>query len=657
MTADNIYNIGILAHVDAGKTTLTEQFLALSGAIRKAGSVDSGTAQTDWLSVERERGISVRAAQTTFLWRGKQINLIDTPGHVDFAGEVERSLAAMDGAILVISAVEGVQSHTENIWRALCELKLPTLLFINKIDRAGSRFASLCDEIPRLLSFFGQTLLPLTAARDEGQKTFAVEPVAEAARRVTEAVADYDDAIAERYLEGERIESGALLSALAACVKRRQVVPVFCGCARKGVGVKELLDAVPALLPPASARLREGLSALVFRVEHDKSMGKIAHVRLYGGELHARDLLPTGGAGEKISQIRKFNGQKYTDVGTVGAGDIAALCGLSSVRAFDVLGDGAPVDRYRLANPFLSVRVRPENGAEPTALLTALRELSDEDPLLDCKWEKSTREILISVTGRIQLEVLAALLKERYGLTAVFSEPSVIYKETPARSGFGADRYTMPKPCWAVVKLRFDPLPRGSGVVYDGGHVPNDRCFYRYQEHIKKSFFANLGQGRLGWEVTDFKATLIDAEHHVVHTHPLDFFVCTPMAIMDGLVNTGSTLLEPFLRVRLTADAGYMGRIIGDITQMRGEFDTPVLSGDSFTVEAALPAATSLDYPVRLAALTHGTGLFFSAFDGYRECPLELGQTAERRGPDPKDRSKWILFARGAMTNEEYALI
>ena len=654
MTPDKIYNIGIMAHVDAGKTTLTEQFLYLSGALRKAGSVDSGTTQTDWLPIERERGISVRAAQTSFMWKGSQINLIDTPGHIDFAGEVERSLAAIDGVVLLISAVEGIQSHTENIWHALSKLKIPTVIFINKVDRAGSRFEGLCGDIARLLPCDGLTVLPMSSVENEGLKDFSVSDISDIREKITEAAADYDDKIADYYLSGEAAEGDLLKNALAACVKNRQIVPVFGGCAQKGIGIEPLLDAVPVLFPAADEKIRDGLSALVFKIEHDKTMGKVAHVRMYGGELHARDLVSVSAdePGEKISQIRKFNGQKYMDVGHVGAGDIAALCGLSRVKVLDSIGEQALAESYRLAHPFLAVNVRPQNEAELSPLLTALRELSDEDPLLDCKWEKTEREIIISCTGQMQLEVIAALLRDRYDLTASFSEPSVIYKETPSKSAYGFDAYTMPKPCWAVVRLYFEPLPRGSGVVYDGGKIPHNTCFYKYQEHIRRSFFENLEQGMLGWEVTDFKATLVGAEHHTIHTHPLDFFVATPMAIMDGLRNAGTTLLEPFLKVRISAESEYLGKVIGDVTQMRGEFDSPVMTDDTFTLEASLPVATSLDYPVRLAALTHGKGLIFSSFEGYRECPPELGKTAKRRGVNPLDRSKWILYARDAISGD-----
>ncbi|MCH5197781.1 MAG: TetM/TetW/TetO/TetS family tetracycline resistance ribosomal protection protein [Oscillospiraceae bacterium] len=652
MTPDKIYNIGILAHVDAGKTTLTEQFLYLSGALRKAGNVDSGTTQTDWLPIERERGISVRSAQTSFIWKDNQINLIDTPGHVDFSGEVERSLAAIDGAVLVVSAVEGIQSHTENLWRALAKLKIPTIIFINKIDRAGSRFKELCEDIPRLLPCDGTSLLRLSEIKNEGLANYLVTEIPDIKSRIIEASADYNDEIAEAFLSGDEIDEKMLKIALASSVQKREIIPVFGGCAQKCSGVEPLLDAVIALLPSADKKLCESLSALIYKIEHDKTMGKIAHVRMYGGELHARDLIPSSDdeAGEKISQIRKFNGQKYIDVGQVGAGDIAALCGLKSAKIFDSIGSNALSDTYRLTHPFLSVKVLPKNEAELMPLLSALRELSDEDPFLNCRWEKYEREIIISCTGPMQLEVISSLLRDRYSLSADFSEPSVIYKETPSSSGFGFEAYTMPKPCWAVLKLKFDPLPLGSGVIYDGGNIPNNTCFYKYQEHIRRSFFDNLQQGPLGWEVTDFKATLVGAEHHTIHTHPLDFFVATPMAIMNGLTNIGTTLLEPFLRVRISAGGEYLGKVISHITGMRGEFDSPVITGDSFTLEASLPVATSLDYPVRLASLTNGKGMFFSVFDGYRPCPLELGKTAKRRGPNPLDRAKWILYARDAMT-------
>lgn len=654
-------NLAIFAHVDAGKTTLTEQFLYETGAIRAPGRVDDGTAQTDYLDVERERGISVRAAETSLSLPWGRINLIDTPGHTDFAGEAERSFAAIDGAILLVSAVEGVQAYTERLWQALCAHRVPTLLFFNKIDRAGSHVRALADEIGALGT---RRVLLLDDIENEGEKNARPLPIPDESERLLEAAADFSDEAAEYFLAhepGARPE-GADTAAdgfFASCVARGEITPAFAGSALNGVGVARLLDAVRRFLPADDGRSADGpLSALVYRVEHDKTMGRVAHVRLFGGRLRARDALtyldredmPDKRPDEKISQIRRFNGQKYTDVGDVCGGDIAALCGLRNVRVFDAFGVLPGREKVKLADPYLCVRVTPAEPAQLTALVEALGELEAEDPLLSVKWEKSAREIQISITGQIECEILSELLRTRYGLTAVFSAPTVIYKETPAKAAYGFEAYTMPKPCWAVVKFLLEPLPRGSGVEYDGGNVPHDKLFYKYQEHIRRSFFESLGQGLYGWEVTDFRATLADGGHHTIHTHPLDFFVATPMAFLDGLRAAGSTLLEPILRAKIRVGEEHLGRVLGDITRMRGEFDSPVIRAGDATVEALIPAATSLDYPITVASMTGGRGRFSAVLDGYRDCPPELGRAVPYRGVCPLDRSKWILYKRGAYT-------
>ena len=400
---------------------------------------------------------------------------------------------------------------------------------------------------------------------------------------------------------------------------------------------------------------------MIFKIEHDKSMGKIAHVRLFGGSIRNRDVLPIHGdtdadgmplPPQKVTQIRKCNGARYTDVGRIGAGDIAALYGLTRARVFDTIGAFRMSDAYRLANPHLTVSVAPAAPAELPALVSAIRELCDEDPLLDFRWEPSEREIQIRITGEIQRQILEVLLRGRYGLAVTFSGRSVIYRETPAGAGEGYEAYTMPKPCWAIVRLGIEPLPRGAGIVYDGGHVPHDRLFYKYQTHIRRSVYRSLSQGNYGWELTDMKVTLLDGGHHTVHTHPLDFFVATPMALLDGIRNTGTLLLEPMLNARITVPEHLMGQVLSDITVLRGSFDTPVLRNGRCTVEARLPVATTLEYPVRLAALSGGRAVYATRFDGYQECPLALGATTRWRGICPLDRAKWILYARGAIQQD-----
>lgn len=664
MEPHNILNLAVLAHVDAGKTTLTEQFLYHSGAIRKAGSVDSGSTQTDRLEIERSRGISVKAAEASFTYNGVRVNLIDTPGHSDFAGEVERALLAPDAALLIVSSVEGIQSHTERLWNALRRLNIPTVIFLNKIDRAGSRTKEILSEMPRRLAMEGITLLPMTEAVCEGLDGFSIASPTDLTERMSEAAAELSDDIALAYLEGESIDPEQLEHALCQGVREQKILPVYCGAAQKGLGVAEVLDGLLRFLPRASERVTDELSGLVYAIEHDKSMGKIARVRLFGGSLSARDalslndgVLSLSDTGEKISQIRIAEGARFRDSGVAGAGDIAALCGLSTAKVYQTIGTYRIPERLKLALPYLQVKATPETEEQLPALLKALTQLSDEDPLLACRFSKAEREILLSITGKIQLEVLTSLLWERYQLRANFSAPTIIYKETPSKVGYGFEAYTMPKPCWAVIKFLIEPLPQGSGFVYDDGNVPSNKLFYRYQGHIRQSVKASLSQGMLGWEVTDLKITLADGEHHTIHTHPLDFYVATPMALMDGLRNTGTTLLEPILRVKIRAGEEFLGKILSDITRMRGEFDSPVIDGTSFTLEALIPAATSMEFPLRVASLTHGTALYSSDLAYYKPCPLELGATTPRRGPNPLDRSKWILYARGAMTDENYQLM
>lgn len=276
-----------------------------------------------------------------------------------------------------------------------------------------------------------------------------------------------------------------------------------------------------------------------------------------------------------------------------------------------------------------------------------MSQLSDEEPYIDAKWENGQKEIVISTTGSIQTEVIDSLLRERYNIIASFSPPTVIYKETPAAVGYAYADYTMPKPCWAAVRFKFEPMPRGYGVSYHG-KLPSNQCFYRYQTHIRTSFYSCLEQGLYGWEVTDFKCTLVGGQHHTIHTHPLDFFVCTPMAFMNGLKDIGVTILEPLLKMRISVPMELSGKIITEIAKMGGEYDAPVLLGMTSVVEAIVPVATSMDFPQKLASMTSGKAALNSSFYGYRECRDGKEHINPRRGVNPLDRSKWILWARGA---------
>ncbi len=667
--ADTFHNIGILAHVDAGKTTLTEQLLFLTGALRSVGSVDEGTTATDSLSVEKQRGISVRAASAACEWNNVKINIIDTPGHIDFAGEVERALLALDYAVVVVSACDGVRAHTENILHSLQKANIPFAVFINKTDRTGSDMQAVLHELKDVCE---QSFLPLSAIANEGTPQVSAVALSDAdfAKTATEVLADLCEEAEEAFL------CDTLLSVNRAEVLTKQeiaacrLVPVLCGSAKLGIGVKETADVLTRFMPSSDRRKTDDLCGIIYKIEHDKAMGKIAHIRLFGGELENRkevtllspafasahtdaDAVATEEmppAKEKISQIKTFSGAKRTDSGLIRCGDIAAVSGLTSAKTGMFVGSLGSLSDSALVHPFLRVRVTPADGdaQKIPSLAAALRELSDEEPYLDTKWENGLTEITINTTGKIQLEVLDNLLKERYDMQAAFSPPTVIYKETPSAAGTGGARYTMPKPCWACVDFHFEPMPRGYGVSYHG-KLPFDQCQYRYQAHIHTSFLNTcLPQGLYGWEVTDFKCTLIGGEHHLIHTHPLDFFVATPMAFMNTLQNTGSTILEPLLKIRITAPADLSGKILGEIVKTGGECDSPVMHLNTMHTEAIVPVATSMDLPTKLAVLSSGKAVLSQQFYGYRECRDGLEHISPRRGVDPLDRSKWILWARGA---------
>ena len=515
--------------------------------------------------------------------------------------------------------------------------------------------------------------------------TVHLRPIAEAA---TEALAEFDPEAEEAFLTDTVLPDDAAREKLCAAIRDCRITPILWGCAKNGTGVTELLDFCTDFMPDAADRASDALSGVIFKIEHDRTMGKLAYIRLFGGSLKSRDSVTlidpaaqtdpatadpepddavpveddTPAAPWKITQIRRAdvqNGGRFVDAGSVTAGDIGVLCGLTGAKCGNFVGAVTGNTTARLAYPLLSVQVRPTAEEEAKmpgealpSLANAMRELSEEEPYLDAKWENGQSEIVVHLTGGVQQEILENLLWERYGKRAVFSKPTVIYKETPTREGIAYADYTMPKPCWAVVQFKFTPMPRGYGVSYHG-RLPSNQLFYRYQSHIRRSFRECLAQGLHGWEVTDFRCDLIGGEHHTIHTHPLDFFVCTPMAFMNGLVNCGTTLLEPLMRWRITCPMELSGKVLSQVTNLRGTYDTPVVTGDTASMEAILPLATTMHFPIWLASMTSGKAACASDFYGYSECPPGEMHETPRRGVNPLDRAKWILYCRGAGKWEE----
>ncbi|WP_420869764.1 hypothetical protein [Cohnella ginsengisoli] len=418
--------------------------------------------------------------------------------------------------------------------------------------------------------------------------------------------------------------------------------------------MRELMDAMVELLPPPAGDPAGDVSGVVFKLERDPAMGRIAYVRLYGGTIANRDVIPGGaeGTGDKITQIRKADGKRWADVGVLEAGDIAAVCGWSRARIGDIVGspEGVPGAR-QLAVPLLTVQAFWRSEAEYPAVVAACQELADEDPALALQWMQDERELHLKVMGPIQTEVLASVLQSRFGLAVTFGPPSVIYKETPASAGEGFVAYLAPKPCWAILRFLIEPLPRGSGLVYESKER-GERLLDSYQSEVARRVPEALRQGLLGWEVTDLKVTLIEGEHHVWHTHPLDFVIATPMGIMDGLARTGTRLLEPVLNFKLSVPAEFAGKLMNELLLMRAVIGAPEPAGggERMEIEGRLPVADSLDFPARLGSLTKGRGVLSASFAGYQEAPENVAAQRKRSGVNPLDQAKFILAARSALT-------
>jgi len=647
-----IRNIAIMAHADAGKTTITEHFLFLGGQTRQPGFVDLGTAQTDFLPVERERGISVRSAGTSLVWNNTRINLVDTPGHVDFSADVERIMRVPDGVILVISAVEGVQAHTETLWAGLRQQSLPVIFFINKTDRVGADSEAVIRAIQAELHV---SPLCLQEISGEGGNEVVVTPVWNETRMdslVVEHVVATDDHLLDRYLDGHLPDFGEADRQLGKLVQSGRVFPLFYGSAKLGLGMSALADAVVRYFPAPSGDAGNPLSALVYGISHDKIMGKIAQVKVFAGKIVNRDIIRNASREieEKVTQVRRIFPGRFEDTGMVEAGDMAGICGLGSAQVGDLLGerhDGIP-PAVTLRMPLLTVQVKAVNSRDYSALANAMLELAAEDPALEFEWLREEAELHVKIMGWIQMEVLERILADRFGIAAKFENPTVIYKETPTTVAEGFVQYWMPKPCWAIMRFLIEPAERGSGVVYKSIVAVND-IQLKYQKEAERSIAGALKQGIKGWEVTDCSITLVAGEDHPMHSRAGDFAVATPMGIMNGLVNSGTTLLEPMIRFRINAADDLLGVITSDITRMRGSFESPVIDQNRFTLQGIVPLSTSLDFPVKLSSRSGGKARISTRFEGYRECADELGVIRPYKGISPLDTAKYILKARRAI--------
>ncbi len=651
--------IGILAHVDAGKTSLTECLLYESGATKDRGSVDQGSAITDGLAMEKDRGISIKTATVDFEWKGIHVNIVDTPGHIDFSAEVDRALSVLDVVVLVISAVEGVQAHTLNLWESIKERGIPAIIFINKIDRAGADPEEVFKELEKDL---GASLFALNYPHIINQKEFDIIDFSNLIayqssyiiEKSMENLAEVDESFFADYLEGNTSDLIDILSKSKLAIGRRELTPVLFGSAKMHIGIDGLLDEIIGGDRLGEAK-SENLNARVFKVEYDLKLGRLAHVRVFSGSFETKDIILSSGTYNevKINQIFQSRLGKLVQVKKLEAGDIGVITTSDIVLAGDVLGENVSNESFSaIIEPVLSVQAIAKEEKDYQKLGEALEILNIEDPQIDFRWYKDEREYHLKILGPIQTEVMKDSLARRFGVAADFLPPSVIYKETPRSTAEGFVRYWMPKPCWAIMTFLIEPGELGSGVTFNS-KVRTSDISSKYQNEVERAIPWALRQGIKGWEVTDIKIILIEGSEHNVHSNPGDFLLATPMGVMRGIEEAGTDLLEPMYAFKIKAHSDLLGSIASDLIQMKGTIGIPIFDGEFFTLEGRVAVAKAMDYSIKFNATTSGKGRLKLKLDGYQKTVTTDEKIRPYRGVSPLDESLWILHNRGAFKAED----
>ena len=585
--------VGLLAHVDAGKTTLAEAILYRCGLLRSLGRVDHGNTTLDYDPMERERGITIFAAQAHVSWKDWELTLLDTPGHVDFSAETERMLQVLDCAILVISGTDGVQAHTRTIWRLLAHYQIPTLLFVTKMDLARMSRAELLDSLCRELGDGVVDFSPENAGRDE-------------------ALAMCAEPAMEEYLADGAVSPATLRDMLAA----REVFPCFFGSGLKLDGIDEFLDAFTALLKPR--QWPEQFGARVFKITHDAQGVRLTHLKVTGGTLRVRDTLCYEGLEEKATQLRVYNGGRFTAVDALGPGEVCAVVGLTAARNGQGFGieaaAGSPV-----LEPVMHYRIGLPAGTDARLVLPKLRQLEAEDPMLRLRWDSRLQELSVGLMGEVQAEVLKSMILDRFDLAVELGQGRVLYKETIDRTVEGVGHYE-PLRHYAEVHLLLEPLPRGSGLVF-ASTCSEDKLDRHWQRLILTHLAEKEHLGTaVGAPLTDVKLTLAAGKAHLKHTEGGDFRQATYRAVRQGLMQTPSVLLEPWYRFRLKVPTAQIGRAITDIKARFGSFDTPEDLGGMSLLQGRAPVASMTDYAREVAAYTRGLGKLALQVEGYDLC-------------------------------------
>ena len=658
-------NIGIIAHIDAGKTTTTERILFYTGKTHRIGSVDDGTTVTDWMEQERERGITIVSAAVSAEWKDYQINLIDTPGHIDFTAEVQRSLRVLDGGVVVFDAVQGVEPQSETVWRQADRYSVPRICFVNKMDRVGASYEDRlgANPIPMQIPIgFESTfkgvidLLEMKAMywEDEMGREITIAEIPsemkaqadEARHHMIEKIAELDDELTVKYLEGGEFTIEELKTALRKAVLTNRTAPVFCGSAMRNKGIQILLDSVidylpsPADIPPVRGVSPDGaeeiielpaeddapLSALVFKIVTDPYVGRLAYFRVYSGTLSQGSMVTnsTKGKRERIGRLIRMYADRREDIAEVRAGDIAAALGFKETFTGDTLCENKKVvlENISFPEPVISVAIEPKSSSDQEKMGEALKKLSEEDPTFRVRSDETTGQTIISGMGELHLDVLVDRMLREFRVQANIGNPRVAYRESITRKVAKAEmkyaKQSGGRGQYGHVVFAMEPGERGSGIVFEnkivGGSIPKE-----YIPAIEKGVKETSESGVIaGYPVVDLKVTLFDGSFHEVDSNEMAFKMASSMAFKEGVHKGGPVLLEPIMKVEVVIPEEYLGDVIGQLNSRRGMIQgMEIRPGNAQAVKAMVPLGEMFGYATVLRSGTQGRGVFSMEFDHY----------------------------------------
>ncbi|NIK59558.1 GTP-binding protein [Kribbella shirazensis] len=649
----DVQNLGILAHVDAGKTSLTERLLYAAGVIDEVGRVDDGNTQTDSLALERQRGITIKSAVVSFTIGDVGVNLIDTPGHPDFIAEVERALSVLDGAVLVVSAVEGVQAQTRVLMRTLQRLRIPTLIFVNKLDRPGAQYDGVLRQLAAKLT---RNIVPMGEATDLGTPEAAFKPIVQD-EFLLDILTEHDDDLLRRYVDGVPLH---LHEALAAQTRRALVHPVYFGSAITGAGTDALTDGIHDLLP--RARTTDGpLDGTVFKVERGPAGEKIAYARLFSGTVGVRDRIRYGDTDGKITALEVFG-----EGTALRAGQIGKLWGLAGIRIGDTITGfrnfiGAErrevSGKAAFAPPTLETVVTPRKRSDKGNLRVALAQLAEQDPLINLRQDDLRQETYVSLYGEVQKEVIETTLATEYGIEVDFRETTTICIERVVGAGQAVEfNKKDPNPFLATVGLRVEPAPIGSGVSFELevelGSMP-----YAFMKAVEETVRETLHQGLHGWQIPDARVGMTHSGYSArqSHAHAVfdksmsstagDFRFLTPLVLMTALQEAGTTVHEPMHRFQLEIPTDTTRAVLAALARLRAIPQVPALAAETSTLEGEIPAAAVYELEQQLPALTRGEGVLESAFERYQPVTGPVPER-QRTDHDPLNRREYLLHVQ-----------